>query len=397
MTMERKLLFIICFILTQSIWCQRFPGNTVLKGTNIEFRAFTKISNTSTCEKRLEVRFITPSLRKDFNKNDKNSIGYTYKVQLINAVTNQIKDSKTFLPSKFSDKNSINWYRYTSSFFRIEKGAAYFVKVLLVKNNWVRLNFGGFLQEPRIFSLTEASAKNASRVICTGSPNNSGKPNLTISQVRVTNGNGRQYFPLANETPILRRRQSFEVSSDVINRGNTSSKATDLRLLVGATSSINSATEFAVIPVPILLSNASKTIRRNEFIVNSDLLGSYKLSPGRSYYIFIKVDETNINKESNENDNLKSFKFTYSGLSGKIGGGDGNCIICDAPIFAKTNLNDFNLYIKKPYNIDVFDFSGQKILNTKVNSIEQENQIIQSLPKKLYIIKSKNGDRKVSN
>lgn len=50
---------------------------------------------------------------------------------------------------------------------------------------------------------------------------------------------------------------------------------------------------------------------------------------------------------------------------------------------------------QKPYIIDVYNFKGQKVLSREVKNVEEENKATLSLPKGIYIIKSKNGDRKI--
>ncbi len=95
-----------------------------------------------------------------------------------------------------------------------------------------------------------------------------------------------------------------------------------------------------------------------------------------------------------------SFKATEhiaGGESSPIGGG--NCIICPVvPISVFSSKATINsIHTEKPYQIEIFNFYGQKVLTKTVISVSQENQVIGDLPKNMYIIKSKNGDRKVSN
>ncbi|MDO6491744.1 MAG: thrombospondin type 3 repeat-containing protein [Cellulophaga sp.] len=50
---------------------------------------------------------------------------------------------------------------------------------------------------------------------------------------------------------------------------------------------------------------------------------------------------------------------------------------------------------QKPYIIDVYNFKGQKVLSKEVKNTEEENKATLFIPKGVYIIKSKNGDRKI--
>ncbi len=62
----------------------------------------------------------------------------------------------------------------------------------------------------------------------------------------------------------------------------------------------------------------------------------------------------------------------------------------------KSNSINFPLnIIKLSYSVEVYNFSGQKILSKAVKSINEENKLIDNLPTGIYIIKSKEGDRKV--
>lgn len=54
-----------------------------------------------------------------------------------------------------------------------------------------------------------------------------------------------------------------------------------------------------------------------------------------------------------------------------------------------------NTEISPSYNIEVFDLYGRKIFTKETKSKVEENNITLDLPKGIYIIKSKNGDRKV--
>ncbi|MGB5821508.1 MAG: CARDB domain-containing protein [Saonia sp.] len=237
------------------------------------------------------------------------------------------------------------------------------------------------------------TARRSRRGGCDGGgdgPGDTTKPNLNIPRIGITNGNGQLFNPLNNETPILRRNQFFEINFDVKNTGNANSKATDARLFVGSSSSIGGATEFKILSVPARSPNSTSGLFHNQLITNSDNLGALNLDPGKQYYMFIQVDQTNTNDESNESDNIKKFKFTYSASAGNPGDpGGGTCTICPQPIDEQ---------IAQPYLIEIFNFSGQKILSQRVNDGTEEKQIISTLPRgDLYIVKSKNGDRKVSN
>lgn len=63
----------------------------------------------------------------------------------------------------------------------------------------------------------------------------------------------------------------------------------------------------------------------------------------------------------------------------------------------QTNLNNFT-QDQIGYTVDLFNLLGEKVLTkVKVFSVYEENLLIGELPKGIYIIKSKNGDRKIAN
>ncbi|WP_308219255.1 thrombospondin type 3 repeat-containing protein [Flavobacterium sp. NRK F7] len=60
-------------------------------------------------------------------------------------------------------------------------------------------------------------------------------------------------------------------------------------------------------------------------------------------------------------------------------------------------LEKNSLYsVDKPYSLEIYDFSGQKVLMKSIITNEQENEIIKMLPTGLYIIKTPTETRKIS-
>lgn len=78
--------------------------------------------------------------------------------------------------------------------------------------------------------------------------------------------------------------------------------------------------------------------------------------------------------------------YSYSSTSGK------NPI---ALMPFENSLNTSENSYEQYYAIDIYNFQGQKILTKKVQGIEEENNVTMALAKGLYVVKSKNGDRKI--
>jgi hypothetical protein len=98
-----------------------------------------------------------------------------------------------------------------------------------------------------------------------------------------------------------------------------------------------------------------------------------------NWNILMVVDGSKIITESNENNNITVIPVTFYNPFGKLASN-------------KFEIQEFT----DQYSIDVYNFQGQKVLTKQVNNIVQENKSLEELKKGIYIIKSKNGTRKVA-
>ncbi|EWH14143.1 hypothetical protein KLA_05717 [Cellulophaga geojensis KL-A] len=100
-----------------------------------------------------------------------------------------------------------------------------------------------------------------------------------------------------------------------------------------------------------------------------------------NYYIIIVLDTENTNNEGaiGEMNNILALPISYNSsatASSKL-----------------SNISDRN---NRAYFIEVYNFSGQKILVKKVDNIEEENRVISSLKGgEIYIINSSNKSKKI--
>ncbi len=102
-----------------------------------------------------------------------------------------------------------------------------------------------------------------------------------------------------------------------------------------------------------------------------------------NYYLIIELDANNSNNEGSlgETNNILAISFSYNSSA-------------TASSKLRILLKEKHL---QPYYINVYNFQGQKVMTNQVKNIEEENKATLSLPKGIYIIKSKNRDRKVFN
>lgn len=152
-----------------------------------------------------------------------------------------------------------------------------------------------------------------------------------------------------------------------VSQNSTFDKDDDLKL--DKTISLTSLT-------PDNIKDLSLSLARFDF--PSELFGNF--------YLFIVVDDLGNVTESNETNNTASIRVNIASSSGK------------GPIallpFAKFDIPE-ELLIIEDYKIDIFDFTGQKLLSKEVNSSVEEYEITNNLPKGIYIVKSIYGDKKV--
>ena len=95
------------------------------------------------------------------------------------------------------------------------------------------------------------------------------------------------------------------------------------------------------------------------------------------------VDKAGLNdfnpNESDESNNVTAIPIRFSSSK-------------SSSLKARLNLEAEEI---DTYSIEIYNFQGQKVLTEKVTSVEEENAALGGLPKNLYIIKGKNGTRKV--
>ncbi len=126
--------------------------------------------------------------------------------------------------------------------------------------------------------------------------------------------------------------------------------------------------------------------------------GQWRLGGSTTYYIHFLIKDAGQIPSLGAGVNHYVFPFKVDFISAdKIGV---TCTICPDPGPTPIGGGDFGFQSKarmpnESYNLEIYDLTGKNILTKKVSSKNEENTIIGELPKKIYILKTKNGIRKV--
>src|SRR5690606_8680086 len=92
-----------------------------------------------------------------------------------------------------------------------------------------------------------------------------------------------------------------------------------------------------------------------------------------------------VNEGDNADNNITAIPIKYERIGRKL-----------PPKPCPPYCIELNNQGESPYHVDIYDFSGQKIQSAKVNNESEEQELINSLPSSLYIIKSSKEDKKIS-
>ena len=169
----------------------------------------------------------------------------------------------------------------------------------------------------------------------------------------------------------------------VKNNGTASSSSSDVRYYLSSNNSLD-GTDISFGAITSFNSISSNSFRdvsvTFDYYTVSGILGG---ATG-NYYILMVVDEIDYVDESNENNNITPIPIRISNSTSAS-------LVINSKYFSQNDN-----VASKQYLVDIYNFSGQKILSKKVSSIHEENALIYSLPKNgIYIMKTKDDTRKV--
>ncbi len=223
-----------------------------------------------------------------------------------------------------------------------------------------------------------------------GCPLPTGNPDLTIEEATIfsqCSNCDSQLSKLGSRRHVIGAQSMNIQEIRVKNIGNAPSVSTKISAYISNNSTLSND--------DALIANANlNVINTNGFGFSS--LGIFRTNTAiqnyanGNYFILLKVDDPNINTEGNENNNLKSIPITLKSEFDTSGQTPIGIMPIDEEIFQTTTQRNAPIY-----TIEIYNFQGQKVTTKEVKTVEDENNSTLTLPKGLYIIKSKNGDRKV--
>ncbi len=212
-----------------------------------------------------------------------------------------------------------------------------------------------------------------------------GKPDLTInknnvfiySQCSDCNAN---LDLLGNKRHILAKEGgTLNINSIIIeNIGVAASTSSNLKFYLSSDSNISSDDYyFSSYDIAFNSIPANNYLLRQQSVFGSDIPTNKAYG---NYYILIVIDKNNSVNESNENNNLISIPITYRQSN------FGRSTIINSERGTDSINNE--------YAIIIYNFQGEKKYETRVNSLKEENDYINSLPSSLYLIRYANGNNR---
>lgn len=261
------------------------------------------------------------------------------------------------------------------------------------KKNWWNTSIRNYSTFPgQIFKLVVKYA-NLTKIYTYTIPGSAGNPDLTVDLDDSIAYSSCQsclpwfdlFLPSGKRHLVAGGVGSIRFDKLIIrNTGNSTSTSSNVEFYLSVNNTLDSNDNF-IKSVSIPARNINSSYGVYTKINGWDLFSCTNCGTNNgNYYIIIKLDASNTNSEGStgESNNILAIPITYTtnvtatSLKTKVS-------------FTNNRIND------KPYNINVFNFQGRKILSKKVYTIEDENSAVLNLSEGLYIIKSLKGDRKV--
>ncbi|MCX2679886.1 hypothetical protein OOZ15_08060 [Galbibacter sp. EGI 63066] len=193
---------------------------------------------------------------------------------------------------------------------------------------------------------------------------------IEITNLRIIrNGSTEIFNSNTNSTPTLSYNNSYEFRYTLKNSGG---EAVDINLskFFSYNSSFDQFNDYFIDDDEISsISPGGQATLKTYVTPGNGYIGSASVTNNQGYYFIFSVVYENSDNSLSEYENRVGFIYSTNTAS-------------------KPPL--------KPYQVQTFDFSGNRVLSEEVNSKEEEEQVIQSLPKGNYIIKANNKTYKIS-
>ena len=331
------------------------------------------------CNPDLRVNFRTTVLRvsEPLTNPPKGHTYYRYVIKIINAETNSVVETRTFKPNQYT-ANTSGYYAYSWVFKTNANINSYKAKIELMPYRAVQLNPDdprNYYVAPLFGQSPTCTTSSFNRCITTTPQSPGDKPDLVLKDAIIFSGCTScpsELSKMGSKRHIIGIQSMNLTSIRINNIGKFNASATRIGAYL----------------------SSDKTLSSNDKLIKTFYLGAINVNgfgtasgaifrddidaTSGSWYILLKVDDANLVAESNENNNVSSIGVTLTSVFGKP---------VNSLVQSVTN---------QPYMVDIFDLTGNKILSRKVNSVIEENEIIGTLPKNIYLVKSRNADRKVS-
>ncbi|WP_299897856.1 thrombospondin type 3 repeat-containing protein [uncultured Aquimarina sp.] len=221
--------------------------------------------------------------------------------------------------------------------------------------------------------------------------------NLTIKTKTATGGSITYDYDKITYTPPLYYNKSAEFSVKVKNKGaGKTNRSCELHVVIAANK--NSYPDwnpgeaqpyvYRDFTVPVLESGEEKTFKFTENMF--DYMGSIPLYDEVTYYIFFHIDWREVTNEppSAFNNNINRYAFKY--IKDKSSGGIGIIVPIDSDFDSKSSISN------KSYNLAIFNLQGILVKQKTVTDEQEEQKLIEELPKGFYIIKNDQRTYKVA-
>ena len=169
------------------------------------------------------------------------------------------------------------------------------------------------------------------------------------------------------------------------NTGNIASKPATIRFYGSIDNVYQSGSDNLIKSINIPSRDKNSSYGINTTITGQDFWGCISCDINGNYNILIRIDTDNNNDEgtNGESNNFLAIPIYYSKSA--------TATSLKASIAGAKNV----LENQDRYRVEVYDLSGREVLSKDANSRDDENIILDALPNGFYIMKTKDGNRKV--
>ena len=223
------------------------------------------------------------------------------------------------------------------------------------------------------------------------------KAELVITKVKVKAGS-TVYNNALGTTPVFTEGKSVEINPTIKNNGNGTASSSQCWVLASYINQYNypdprlQVSNFLTLNGGSISPGASKSPKASTTV--GKFIGHVNLVDGGTYRIDIDLDPRGYVDETNENNNITTFRFKYKkGANSGGGGGGGGPILQELP-FQRVAQGPLSL---EPYTVYVYSIWGHRITQKEVGSSEEEHAFVRSLPQGLYVVKTEHEAYRIGN